>query len=123
MLGLCCNASFSLVAGSEGDSLAVERGLSGTRASEVAAPRLWRTDSTVVAWLSCSIPCGILPDQGSDLCLLPLAGGLFTTEPPGQPSSICFIGTQTHPFMDVLRLCTERLDELKQETLNLWTKA
>ena len=45
------------------------------------------------------------PTQGSNLCLLPLAGGLFTAEPPGKPYVLL---AQTHPFMDVLSLCTER---------------
>ena len=37
--------------------------------------------------LSCSMVCGIFPDQGSNLSPA-LAGGFFSTEPPGSPSEI-----------------------------------
>ena len=30
---------------------------------------------------------GVFPDQGSNLCFPALAGGFFTTEPPGEPTS------------------------------------
>ena len=40
--------------------------------SVVVGPWRWSTGSiTVVRWLSCSRACGIFPDQGSNLCLLP----------------------------------------------------
>ena len=35
--------------------------------------------------LSCSAACGIFPGQGSNPCSA-LAGGFFTTEPPGKPT-------------------------------------
>ena len=39
--------------------------------SVIVAPGLWSTGSIVVAhWLSCSTACGIVPDQGSNPCLL-----------------------------------------------------
>jgi len=38
-------------------------------ASVVAAPRLWSSGSVIlVQGLSCSVQCGILPDQGSNSC-------------------------------------------------------
>ena len=40
--------------------------------------------------LSCSVACGIFPDQGWKLCVSPpLAGGFLTTVPPGK--SLLFI--------------------------------
>ena len=56
--------------------------------SAVAAPGLESTGSIVVGQgLSCSAACGIFLDQGTNLSLLhlpALAGGFFTTEPPGK---------------------------------------
>ena len=52
--------------------------------SEVAACRLQSTDSVAVApRLRFSTACGIFPGQGSNLSPA-LAGGIFTTEPPGK---------------------------------------
>ena len=34
--------------------------------------------------LSCSMAHGIFPDHRLNTCLLALAGGFFTTEPPGK---------------------------------------
>ena len=42
------------------------------------AQQLWCTG------LSCSMAHGIFPDQRLNTCLLALAGGFFTTEPPGK---------------------------------------
>ena len=54
-----------------GASLAAEHRLEGTQASAAAAPRLWSTGSIAVAHgLSCSVACGVFPDEGSNLCLL-----------------------------------------------------
>ena len=39
----------------------------------------------VVQGLSCSVACGILPDQGIEPISAALASGFFTTEPPGKP--------------------------------------
>ena len=50
---------------------AVEHGLWGTQDSAVGARGLWSTGSIVVTHrLSCSVACGIFPDQGSNPCLL-----------------------------------------------------
>ena len=52
-------------------SLVVEHGLQSFRVSVVMAPELQRTGLIVVAHgLSCSLACGILPNQGSNRCLL-----------------------------------------------------
>ena len=42
--------------------------------------------------LSCSAACGIFPDQGLNQSPA-LAGGFFTTEPPGKPLNITFYDT------------------------------
>ena len=56
--------------------------------SVVEAPGLQSSGSIVVAHgLRCLAACGILPNQGSNLRLLHLAGGFFTTEPPVEPST------------------------------------
>ena len=48
--------------------------------------RLQGSGSIVVAHrLHCLAACGIFPDQGLNLCLLHLARGFFTTEPPRKP--------------------------------------
>ena len=84
MLGLRCYTGFSLVATSKGCSLVAvcrlltvvaslvsENGLYGTQAPVAAVPRLDCTGSVVrVHRLSCSMACGIFPDQGSNPCLL-----------------------------------------------------
>ena len=54
--------------------------------------------SVVVAHgLSCSVACGIFPDQGSNPCALALAGGFFTTASPGKPLILLFIFLQCWP--------------------------
>ena len=72
-------AGFSLAAASgvyspgaeHGRLIAVaSRGLWGPWASAVVSPGLWSTDSVVARWLSCSVACGIFPDQGSNPRLL-----------------------------------------------------
>ena len=82
MLG--CREGFSLVVESGGYSLAVmhklltaltsllaAHRLQSTHASVVVAPGFWSTGSVVVAHgHSCPTASGILPDQGSNLCLL-----------------------------------------------------
>ena len=100
LLGLHCRSGFPLVrrvgllfscslqASHCVASLVAEPGLQQLRhvGSVVVAPRLQSTGSTVVAHgLSCSVPCAIFLDQGSNWRLLHLAGGFFTTEPPGKP--------------------------------------
>ena len=78
---------------------AFHRGVSswGTRAPGQAgfssccmwAPQLVLTGFGVHE-LSCSVACGIFPDQVSYPCLLCLASGFFTTEPPGKPCNTCY---------------------------------
>ena len=54
--------------------------------SAVLVPGLQSTDSIItVHGLSCSATCGIFPDQGSSPAL---AGGFFTTEPPGRSPDV-----------------------------------
>ena len=66
-------------------SLTEEHRLQVEQASVAAVPGLYSIGSIVVAHrLSCSVAYGIFPDQGSSLSPA-LAGGLFTTEPPGKP--------------------------------------
>ena len=36
----------------------------------------------------CSVACGILPGQGSNLCLLYWQADSLTTEPPGKPQDM-----------------------------------
>ena len=56
---LCSCGSWALVA-----SLAVEQWLGDLWASVVVAPGLWSTGSVVVLHgLSCSVSCGVFPDQ------------------------------------------------------------
>ena len=88
MLGLHCRAGYSLVAVFSSliaaVSFVVEGGLAWT--SVVAAPGCQNTGSVVVArGLSRSAAYGIFPDQGSNLVSPVLAGGFFSTEPPGKP--------------------------------------
>ena len=44
----------------------------------------------VVHGLSCSVACGIFPDQGSNPCPPALAGGSVSTVPPGKSLSFAF---------------------------------
>ena len=75
-------------------SLVTEHGLYGMQASVVAVcglsscgaqalePRL----NTVAQRLSCSEACGNLPGSQIEHASPALAGGFFTTEPPGKPN-------------------------------------
>ena len=87
VLGLCCCADFPPVVASRDYSLAAVRGLLVAAASLIAEHGLWSTGSVaVVHRFSCSMACGIFPDQGSNPSVSPaLVGGFFTTEPPGKP--------------------------------------
>ena len=40
------------------------------------------------AWASCSLACGIFPDQGSNLCLLHWQEDSFLLAPPGKPRKV-----------------------------------
>ena len=76
MLGLCGWSGFSLVA---------VRGLLISVASPVAEHGLQSSGSAVVVYgLSCSVAYGIFQDPGIKLVFPALAGGFFTTEPPGK---------------------------------------
>ena len=93
---------FSLVAASRDYSVAVihgllivvaslvgENGLQGGPASVAAAPGLLSTDSTAVAHqLSCPTACGILPDQGSNQCLLHWQADSQLLSPQGSPREL-----------------------------------
>ena len=54
--------------------------------SEVVAPRL----NTAAQRLSCSEACGNLPGSRLEHASPALAGGFFTTEPPGRPNLMEF---------------------------------
>ena len=57
------------------------------RASGVAAPRLWGTGSVVVVHgLSCSVACGIFPDQGLNSCLLHWQADSLSLSHQGRPT-------------------------------------
>ena len=101
VLGLRCFMGFSLVVANWDlplvgvhrlliavVSLVAKQGLLGTQASEVAVPRLWSPGSIAVTQgLSCSVACGVLPDQGLSPCSL-LAGRFFATEPSEKPCPV-----------------------------------
>ena len=97
-----CEQGFPLVA-SHGllfavASLAVEHGLQGVWASEAAArglsPRgswLWTAGSAAaVPGPSCSVPCGIFLDQGSNLCPLQWQEDSLPLDHQGSPVVIIF---------------------------------
>ena len=57
----------------------------------VAILRLLSTSSVVVAHgLSCSMACGIFPDQGLNPCLLHWQGNSLPLSPQGSPSCVNF---------------------------------
>ena len=108
-VGFCCCAGFSWVVVSRGSSLVAVCGLLMAVTSLVAEHRLrahrlqqlWHVSSIVVApglqsadsiavahGLSCPVACGIFPDQLMETLSPALAGGCFTTEPPGKPQSL-----------------------------------
>ena len=102
MLALRCCTGFSLVAMSKGCSLGAvcrlllvmaslvsENGLYGAQASVAAGPRLDCTGSVVWAHrLSCSVACGILPDQVSNPRLLHRQADSLPLSHQGSPSSL-----------------------------------
>ena len=98
VLGLVCCTGFSLVATSGSYSVAAlglltvvaslisEHGLWGIWALAAAIPGLQSTGSIVVAHrLSCSMTCGIFPDQGSIPCLLHLQADSLPLSHQGSP--------------------------------------
>ena len=75
----CCALVFFSSCGERGLLFVVVRGLliavaslvGGTRALGARASVVWHVGSVVVAHgPSCSVACGIFPDQGSNRCLL-----------------------------------------------------
>ena len=104
VLGLHCCAGFSLVVASRGCSLILvcrllnavaflvaEHGLQGAPASVVVAHRL-----------SCSVACGILPDQGSNPCLLHWQ--VYSLPPSHQGSPLNFSQYFPNVFFALLNL-------------------
>ena len=104
MLGLRCCMGFFLLVASGGCSIVAVLGLLIAVASLAehrlqgmwlqwlrhvgsvfAVPGLQSVDSLVAHGLCCSTACGIFLDQGMEPLSPALAGGFFTTEPPGQP--------------------------------------
>ena len=70
-MGLHCYVGFSLAASSGSYSLVVVSGLLLVVASPFVTPRLWSRGSNVeVHGLSCSMGCGIFPNQGLNPCVL-----------------------------------------------------
>ena len=76
--------------------LLVKLGPQGSQASGVAArglgscfPRLWRAGSVVGArGLSCSMACGMFPDQGLNQCLLHCKVDSQPVDHQGRPLSV-----------------------------------
>ena len=96
VLGLCCYSGFSVVAMNRAYSSCDEQAshcFFFCRAQNVGcmgfpsvAPRLWSTGSIVVVHgLSCSAACGILLDQGWNLCLLHWEMGSLLLSHQGSP--------------------------------------
>ena len=71
-----------------GAPLVAEHGLCGARASVPAV--LEHGPSSCGTWLSCSEVCGYLPGSGIESVSPALAGGFFTTEPPGKSINVDF---------------------------------
>ena len=100
--GLCCHAGSSLAAVHGLLTAGFSRwgvrthGLQQLRlpGSQAQARELWRTS------FSCSPARGLFLDQGST-CASCIAGGFFTTEPPGEPACsflFSFFFTKLHCF-------------------------
>lgn len=71
--------------GERGLPLVTELGILSAVASPAMAPGSRRSGSVTAALgLRCSVACGILLNQGSDLCPA-VAGTFFTTRLPGTP--------------------------------------
>ena len=72
--------------------------------SVVAFPGLWSTGSIVVVHgFSCSMECGIYPDQGLNLCFLHWQ--VDSTEPSGKPKGI----SSSNVIMLLLLSCFSRV--------------
>jgi len=89
---LGCSAQASLVA---------VHGLQGTLASVAAALGLWTTGSVVVArGVSCSMACGIFPDQELNLCLLHWRTGSLPLSCQGSPG-LCFLEPTSSLLLEI----------------------
>ena len=83
--------------------------------SVVVARRLQSAGSVVVAHrLSCSMACGIFPDQGSNPCPPALAGGFLTTAPPGKSQIIMFYTLKL--YSTVHQLCLNKTGRKKTDS-------
>ena len=103
--GLGCCLGSSVAAAHGGCSLAAAGGCLTAEASSVVGHRLqgvW--DSVVVAHrlqsigsiavvhgFSCSVACGILPDQGLNPCFLPWQADSSPQSPQGSPVTLTFM--------------------------------
>ena len=82
LLSSCVQASYCMA------PLVAEQGLFGAWASVAAI--LEHRPSSGGIWLSCSEACGYLPGSGIESVSPALAGGFFTTEPPGKSINVDF---------------------------------
>ena len=115
MLGLLCSVGFSLVAASGGHyllvvprlltvvaSLVVEHGLYGAGLRSCSSWALDQVWTVVVHGLSCSVVCGIFPDQVLNPCVLHWKAD-SSTEPAGKSTSwylylyICLFSLEFNP--------------------------
>ena len=69
------------------------------RGSVAAAPGLQSSGSVAVHGLGCPTACGTSPDQGLEPVSAALAGGFFTTQPPGNPRSDFICKNRPNPGM------------------------
>ena len=95
LLSLCCCSGFSLVV--MGNTLQLQcaafslqcllllQCMGSRPVGFSSAVHGLQTSVAVAFGLCCSTVCGIFPDQGSNPVSPALAGGFFTTEPPGKP--------------------------------------
>ena len=84
--GFSCWGTWDL--GLVGSVVAAHGSVVAAHGSVVAIPWVPNTGSIVVPRLSCLMARGILPDQGSNPCLLYWQVDSFTTEPPEKPLNI-----------------------------------
>ena len=94
VLGLCCCGGFSLVAKSEGYSLDAVLQSKGCRACGLLKLQVLRQEHRLNSCgVQTSLLCGMsdIPRSGIEPKSPALAGGLFTTEPPGKPLFMKFV--------------------------------
>ena len=101
MAGLLCSAGFSLVAASGGHSLlavhrlliataslVVEHGFYGAGLRSCGSWALDQVLTVVLHGLSCSVACGIVPDQVSNPCVLHWKADSSLSHQRGPPADI-----------------------------------